>query len=323
MSKEEKELDEYGRRTLAPLRPAAAIDPAKAEQIKRQFLMQGESLRQGMDKQAHTVQHAGTRRRSGLTWLVQPGLLRKVLFAIFIAMIIVFASSSLTVLAAQSSLPGDTLYPVKTWSENLRYSFTLSRQAKLNLTLDYTNIRMNEISSLVAQGRMVSDQTSSQYKQQLNNVLELAVQMDDTQLEAALQQIMDHAGKQEAIVQRLINQVPPQAQPAMQRLQERLATQVQLSALGEADPKTFKMELQEKLHQQQGRDESPSNQQPEINPGFPSSTPAPNEDSNTGGGNKSGQPTEMPGNGGPGNSQGQPMPGNGNHQPNPQRTANP
>jgi len=355
MSRAENELDEFGKRALAPLRSASPIDLAKAGQIKSQFLAQAESFRQDLATQLNPEHGGDARRISGFPWLVHPSPLLKAAFAVLIALVIVLASSGITVFAAQDSLPGDRLYPLKTWSENLRYSLTFSTQSRLNLTLDYTNSRVNEISSLVAQGRIVSDQTSDQYQQELNNALELAAQMNDTQLESALQQIMSHAGKQEMIVQRLIGQLPPQAQPAMRLLQERLQAQLQLSALGKADPKTFRMEIQERLQRQNGPGGSPGNQQPGIGPGFPNGTPAPNEGDSTGDGyksgqstqmpqndgdgNKFGQPTEgpgdggdgnkygqpngMPGNGGSGNGQGQPMPGNDNQQPYPTDTAQP
>jgi uncharacterized membrane protein YgcG len=320
MSKVEKELDEYGKRTLAPLRPVAPIDPAKVRQIRSQFLLQGESFRQGLASQSHAHQQASTRRKTSLSWLLQSRPLVKALLAIFIVVIIVLAGSSATVLAAQDSLPGDQLYPVKTWSEKLRYALTFSTQAKLNLTLDYTNTRLEEISSLVAQGRTITDQTSDQYQQQLNNALELATQMNDTQMQAALQQIMVQAGKQELIVQGLIDQLPPQAQPAMLRLQERLTAQIQWSTLGEADPKTFRMELQERLKRQLEPNGASGSEQPGTGPGSPGSTPMPGENgADGGGGNKSSQSTEMPG----GNDQSQPMPGNGNHQPNSKRTSMP
>jgi hypothetical protein len=324
MSRAEKELEQYGKRILAPLRQADPINPQKAEQIKKQFLLQGESLRQALAAQPHAEPYKGSRQRSVSPWFARPGLLMKALLAVLVAVVIILAGSSITVLAAQDSLPGDQLYPVKTWSENLRYALTSSPQARLNLTLEYTNTRMGEISSLVARGTSINEQTTAQYQQELNNALELAVQMDDSQLQTAMQNIMNQASRQEMVVQGLIDRLPAQAPPAMLRLQERLTAQIQLSALGEADPKTFRMELQERLHRQQGPDTSPGSGQPEINPQAPEGTPMPDENGGGGGdGNKSGQPTEMPGNGNPGNGLGQPNPGNSNHQANPQHTANP
>ena len=247
----------------------------------------------------------------------------QVLFAVLLAVIIVLAGGSATVLAAQNSLPGDQLYPVKTWSEDVRLSLTFSTQAKLNLTLEYTNRRLGEISSLVAQGKMVGDQTSTQYQLELDNALQLAAQMSDQQMQAALGQIKNQAGKQGMTIQELIDQLPPQADPAMMRLEERLNAQVQWSEMGEADPQAFRIQLHESMQKRPGQNKANDTEQSVSTPVPSDKMPGGNNGNGGSGGNESSQPTQMPGNVIPGNSQGQPMPGNGNHDQNPKHTSSP
>jgi hypothetical protein len=76
----------------------------------------------------------------------------KALVGTLIALVILIGSS-LTVYASQGSLPGESLYLIKSWSEDVRLSFATSPQTKLNLTLDFTDRRMDEINSLVESGK--------------------------------------------------------------------------------------------------------------------------------------------------------------------------
>jgi hypothetical protein len=213
---------------------------------------------------------------------------------------------------------------VKTWTEDVRLSLTFSTQAKLNLTLEYTNRRLSEISSLVAQGKLVGDQTSDQYQQELDDALKLAAQMTDQQIQAALGQIKNQAGKQGMTIQELINQLPPQADPALIRLEQRLNTQVQWTEMGEADPQAFRIQLHERMHGQPGQNKPNVTEEPLSTPVPSNNMPMPGGNGNNGsGGNDSRPSTQMPGNGDPGNGQGQSMPGNSNHEQNPKHTSSP
>ena len=339
MTSIEHELDEYGKRLLTPLRESPAIDPVKAGEIKNRFLMQAESLRQDLTIQARQVDQQATRQKHSLWWAMQHKPAMKALFAVLLVVIIVLAGSSATVLAAQNSLPGDQLYPVKTWSENVRLSLTFSTQAKLNLILDYTNTRLNEITSLVAQGKMITDQISEQYQQELDNALQLAAQMNDQQMQIALMQIKNQAGNQGATIQELIYKLPPQAVHAMLQLEQRLNIQVQWSELGEADPQAFRMQLHERMQRQQGPIGPIDTEQPLSTPVPSNNMPMPGGNGGSGGnesiqptqmpgndgsgGNESSQPTQMPENDGSGNDQDQPMPGTTKHDSNPKHTASP
>ncbi len=52
-------------------------------------------------------------------------------------------------LAAQISLPGDPLYPIKTFTENIRYSLSVSPEAKARINLGFANERVGEIKQLL------------------------------------------------------------------------------------------------------------------------------------------------------------------------------
>jgi hypothetical protein len=321
MTRDDDALDKYGKRALAPLRSEPPIDPKIAAEEKAKFLLQGENLRQGLVPQTGGVYPGVNRLRLNTLRGKRPMPLLKPFLAALIALFIL-VGSSFTVYASQNSLPGDPLYVIKSWSEDVRLSMTSAPQAKLNLTLDYTNRRVNEISSLVAGGKVLNDKTSERFQRELENALELAAQMDDTQMKNALGQIKRRAESQGMTIEELINTLPPQAEPAILHLQQRLDEQVKLSTFGENDPNAFRLQIHERLHERQGPKRSSTSDQSESTPAVSSNTAIPNKD-DKGKGNGMNQPTEVPGHGNPGNGQGQSTPGNGNHGSNPTHTPEP
>ena len=223
--------------------------------------------------------------------------------------------------AAQSSLPGEPLYPLKSWSESVRLSMTFSTKAKLNLTLDYTNRRVDEISSLLAGGKGMNDQTSDRLQRELDNALQLAAQLDDTQLQKASEQIKSHAENQGMTMEELISTLPPQAEPAIRHLQERLNEQVQLSSIGESDPKAFRMQIRERAQKRYGPNPASDVDQPQPSPTDLPVTPVPGKN-DKGNGNQGDQSTDTPGHGGQGGKE-QSTPESGNHGPDESQTPKP
>lgn len=295
MSRRDRELDEYARKILAPLRPEARADQDVLAGERARFLAHGESLRGSLiPKPARPEQTAPTPR-------IRLGRVSLPLFktlAIAVLVLALVGGSSFTVYAAQSSLPGETLYPIKSASEDIRLNLTFSTQAKLNLTLDYAGRRMSEIQSLVKDGISPSDQTSDRYQQELDQALQLAAELDDQQLAGALNEIKIQAEHQGMTVEELITRLPPQAAPAMLRLQERLQEQVQLSTFGEKDPNQFRLQVRELQQLRHRGDHSTISDEPEIIPFLATTTPEPNYNGN---GNGMNQPGGMPGNNGQGN----------------------
>jgi Domain of unknown function (DUF5667) len=309
MTRAEKDLDEFGKRLLAPLRETPTPDPHVLGQEKARFLELGVSMQQIFIPQPSTSETARRQR---------PHMIFKAITAALIALFIL-VGSSLTVYAAQDSLPGETLYLVKSWSEDIRLSLTSSPQAKLRMTLDYTNRRVGEIKILLAMGKSLPERTSDRFQAELDNVLQLAVQMDDSQMHYALGQIKQQAESQGMTMEELLNSLPEQSEPAIIRLRQRLLEQVTLSAIGENDPQAFRSEIHKRQQNQPGS-HKPAEDDADTTPEENSGTLHPTQDSINPG---TSQPSEHPGNNGNGGGQGKPNPGNGNHGSGPSGTSEP
>jgi hypothetical protein len=309
MTRAEDELDEFGKRTLTPLRSAPPLDSQAITVMKAKYLLEAENLRQLISSQP--VGEKPNQWKNTIFGMLQRKPVMKALVAVLLAFVVILAGSSFTVFASQSSLPGEALYPVKSWSEDVRLSLISSPDARLGLTLSFTNRRMDEISSLMAGGKMVNDQTTDRFRRELEDALQLAAQLDGNQMQHALGEIKSQAENQGMTVEELIKKLPPQAEPAVLKLQERLKEQVMLSSVGENDPKEFRVKVHERKEKQQKH--STDSGQSQSTPDEIVTTPLPSEDANNHG-NKLDRPTEEPGQGGS---------GNGNHGLNPTHTPKP
>ncbi len=319
MTDVENDLDEYGKRTLEPLRSVPPQDPQVAQELKRRFMLQGESLRQANTaSQSLATKSYPARKRLDFGMLFRKPLAMG-LAALLLAILLLAAGGAFTVNAAQSSLPGQALYRVKIWSEDVRLSMTLSTNEKLDLTLNYTNRRVDEISSLLSEGQSIQDQTAVRFQQELDNALQLAAELDDTHIQGALMQIKRHAESQGITMEELISKLPPQADPAVRNLRERLTEQVELSSIGEMDPKEFRLAVRERAGRGRGNPHSADDGSGAA-PVITNDTPMPGEGGQGNGNNKDQSGSQD--HGSSGNNQGQNSSDNG-HKVNPTHTPKP
>ena len=312
--------DDFGKRILSPLKSTPPIDPQVAAGDKTRFLLLAENLRKGFITNNRVLEKEQKVGLPSMLVRIQPML--RGLVAILIALIVLLGSS-LTVYAAQSSLPGEALYPVKSLSENIHLSLTRSPHARLELTLKFSQRRVGEISQLLAMGESIPSQVSDRFQDELENALQIATQMDDIQMLKALEKIKGQAENQGKTLDELIPHLTEQNEPAIIRIQERLKEQVKLSAFGASDPQKFRTEIRERHNRRdEAQKSTPNHFDTVTTPKGSSITPLPTEAGELRD-NGNSQPTQAPDqdNGAPG--QGNPDPGNGNHGPDPSRTPKP
>jgi hypothetical protein len=83
----------------------------------------------------------------------------KVTASVMLGVLIFAAIGSGTVFAAQSSTPGDVLYPVKTGVESIQLTLTTSPAAKAHLYLQLAQKRINEMTQLSKLNRNINPQS--------------------------------------------------------------------------------------------------------------------------------------------------------------------
>jgi hypothetical protein len=305
MNSTENKLDDQVKDQLNHLSNVTPLDPKEVAKERANFLALGESLNQAVSIR---------RQPRHKEWINQIFLIlqRKeykhmfyTLMTIIVTLTVLFGGAGATVYAAQGSQPDEILYTVKTWSEDVRLSWTNSLDNKLNLTLEFTDRRMAEIEWMKTEGTAIPESITIRFHQHLENALQLAAGMDDPQMVNALARIRERAEVQS---QRMLNIMGNglQGELILTRLQERLREQVQLAVSGETDPQTFRLQVQIREREQ-------INMPTQIPIGTPLAT------GNSFGPGPENQSTNTPGQYGPGepNPSHTPGSGDGNYGPGP------
>jgi hypothetical protein len=154
----------------------------------------------------------------------------------------VFGGGATTVAAAEAAQPGETLYPVKIWSENVRLEWENDPQMKFDLALEYTARRAVEIQKLLAADQSVSEQVMTRFENQNQQVLELAAGLPDDQTLAALERIREQAKMQEQAMAQL-NVRDQTVQQTRTRIAIMLQTQEQIAQQGLQDLTWLRQQL--------------------------------------------------------------------------------
>ncbi len=125
--------------------------------------------------------------------------------SIMIALVLFFGGAGATAYASQSALPGDTLYKVKTITEDARLALTADKKGDALLFNEFVQRRVSEIQALASQGRYQD--------------IPAAASRFETQVRQAALNLEAIAGKD-----------PVEARQLSDRLRQSLAQQAQLKS---------------------------------------------------------------------------------------------
>ncbi len=143
----------------------------------------------------------------------------RVLASIGIAILVFAAAGGTTVYAAQSSLPGDTLYGVKTGVENLQLAVTSSPANKADLYLKFAQRRIDEVQQQVKLNRDISAQALVIVQQQFDNALKALSNSDNTKAsDNTLSKLSVATMNQQVELEQSIAGAPQKSQPVLQQI---------------------------------------------------------------------------------------------------------
>lgn len=143
-----------------------------------------------------------------------------VVTSIIALVVFLFGGGGITAYAASGSLPGDALYPVKTSLENARVSLTTDNSVKSSLLLDFAGLRLDEIKSLIANGRLDHvSQATSQFKSDIEHAQEAIQQLaksDPTHAAELNAQAADILKGYGTALNEMLSNVPADVQPVIE-----------------------------------------------------------------------------------------------------------
>lgn len=169
----------------------------------------------------------------------------QILTAFVVIVSMLFGGAGATVYAAQDSLPTEALYPVKTVSEDMLLVLVTDPQARLDLVLDFTNRRVEEIVAIVAGGDAIPEDVINRLQSELDMTLEIAAGLEDPELSEALTKIHIYIRDQDRIMG--MTHVPEDSEAAFARLRANIRAQNQVVAEALETPLKFSNKFQNQL----------------------------------------------------------------------------
>jgi hypothetical protein len=156
-------------------------------------------------------------RRSRLSL---PVILRPAFAAAAIFVLVLAGATS----AAASSLPGDTLYPVKRATEDVRLALTFDDVARTQLLSELTDRRLEELAEIVKRRPASAPTATQEYADAVNNFAnaldELRVAESADKRKAAQALAAAAREKHKAVLDAVKGQLPADAQPDVQKVND-------------------------------------------------------------------------------------------------------
>ncbi len=151
---------------------------------------------------------------------------------VLVVLVFLFGSAGMTAYAAQSALPGDALYPVKTGLEETRLALSNNEANRTRLHLSFAERRMNEIAGLIAEGRFMDIELASQeYELHVQEALAsvaIVAQIDPATAAVLAGKITEALSRYNQVLSGMAAGVPASVQPQINRLMQASGEQVQM-----------------------------------------------------------------------------------------------
>lgn len=159
---------------------------------------------------------------------------------VLVILSLLFGGTGATAVAAQASLPGDFLYPVKILSEDIRSEITTQPEEQVKLALKFAASRYEEIQALIEEGAMPPDPTVVRWQNQIRIALEESLASENQTEQLLL--------VQETLQQQFQNmhylEIEPTGEAWMQQFQFQFQNQLQMLEAGLVEPQKLQQELQ-------------------------------------------------------------------------------
>jgi hypothetical protein len=186
--------------------------------------------------------------------------------AVFMAMILILTSGGAVVYASQGSLPGQALYPLKLYTEDLRLDLANSPQSQLKLNLEFANRRLDEIDQLAAVGQAPTDDVIDRLQDELDNSIQGTSGLDDAEARPALENLRNNLQRHTDQLVKLESQANPRAAAEFARVVEMLKARVALAEQGIKDPQALHQLMKEQKEQIKEQINKQSGETAEVQP---------------------------------------------------------
>jgi len=218
-------------------------NPLRAQSSRKNFILEAQKLA-GSERNPHP-------KRS---WWNQVQIKKETfpmkLITLFVILTLLFGGG-ISAVAAQGSLPGDILYPVKNLVEDIELGLATKPDTQFEIALKHANQRFEEIHTIIESGELPPEPLYFKWQMQLQTALQYALQTNDP------------TGKLLIVQQMLQNQTMTMnmgqqtGEPFQNNFAHMLSYQAGLIDAGLEQPELLASELEymAKFEKQYGRDE--------------------------------------------------------------------
>jgi hypothetical protein len=222
----EDQIDPRLYEKLDLLRTTSPRNPEAAARGRVKFLAELETLELPSPQQARKGILPGWMTRRTETKVAYAGS-RTARFSLSGAFLLIallaflFGGAGMTAYAAQSALPGDILYPVKTGLEQTQLAFSTNPAARTELQMEFAEHRLSEIARLIEEGQFQEiPAATDQFEVHIRNVmadLEDITTRDPQQATELSAQVSDALTRYAYELSNMLEQVPEAVQVEMMR----------------------------------------------------------------------------------------------------------
>ena len=224
---------------FSSLRAVVPRAPGAIQRGRRDFLAQASALAAPVSK-PENKRHTGWIASFVNTLTTKEYSPMYTTIASFILVLaLMFGGSGAAVLAAQDSLPNQSLYQVKTFTEDLALRSTFRNEHKIQMELDYAGRRVTEMTRLREMQQAIPLSTYLRLEKHLDQALLIAARSESEEMVRSLNQIRERLQNQNASLSPDLDHDPP-----MIRIREMIQTRISWAELGLDDPLEFQQQAQ-------------------------------------------------------------------------------
>ena len=231
---------------LDSLKAAPPRDPARAAQARAAFLSAANSAQPVSAVPQSRLNHW----KNTIRGFFRPQQERKPMFSTFGTILLIAAlllgGGGATAVAAQTAEPDGALYPVKVWSEEVRFDLARTDQNRLELALQFANRRMAEIQNQLAVGEAPEEVLQLRLQNQLELALRLAAGLPPEEAPGALLRVQT-AFQNQLRAAEAWQIAGPAGEQVREQVRAMLQERLNLCEEGLQDPLLLRQRMQERL----------------------------------------------------------------------------
>lgn len=220
--KNNNEIDPGLLKLIALLRPTPPRDPQTVERNRARFLAQVDTLIGTSDSSSQKKKFYQFHKKEKKPMnAYKPKFALTTLFVFAAIFVFLFGGTGITVYAAQSALPGDALYPVKTGLEQTRLSLTSADDQLAQMNLSLAQKRLTEIEGLIRERRF--DQvakTAAEFQrhiQQMAEAIKRLAESDPVRASELTSQLMTEVTKYTQALTEMLAQLPDEVKMEVEK----------------------------------------------------------------------------------------------------------